>query len=350
MKIFMLIKWLHYSGAPKMFLWVAKSLASRGYDVTIFTYMEGSKIELPSNITHIHYNLEDKGIIGKIKYIRKVIKDIKADISISFLLDANVYNTFACFGLKTKSIICERNDPFKPGYYKLWLWKPFFRLADGGVFQLKKVREYYSNIKHNSVVIPNPVSVPNISLNNSLFDRKKKITSVGRLDIFQKRQDLLIKAFSIFSKSHPDYTLNLYGDGPDETKLRKIAEEEGVSNRVIFEGVTDLPLKSISDSQFFVLSSDFEGIPNSLIEAMSIGLPCIATDCRPGGADFLIENNANGILTPQGDIISLAEAMNYLVSHPNEADKMGQEAKKISSNLSEKKIGDKWMQYIESVH
>ena len=75
MKIFMLIKWLHYSGAPKMFLWVAKSLASRGYDVTIFTYMEGSKIELPSNITHIHYNLEDKGIIGKIKYIRKVIKE-----------------------------------------------------------------------------------------------------------------------------------------------------------------------------------------------------------------------------------------------------------------------------------
>lgn len=147
MKIFMLIKRLRYSGAYKMFMWVAKALADRGYDVTVFTYMRSDVEKLPSNIRWIQADLEDAGIRKRVGEVRHYMEKCGADVSISFLLDANIINTLACLGLKTKSIICERNDPYKPHYYKLQLTKWMFRFADGAVFQLPKVADYYSMIR-----------------------------------------------------------------------------------------------------------------------------------------------------------------------------------------------------------
>lgn len=352
MKIFMLIKWLHYSGAPKMFAWVANSLADKGHDVTVFTFMECEKgVALSPNIRHIHKNLENVGLIGKIRNIRAAIKEIDPDVSISFLLDANVYNMFACYGLRTKSVVCERNDPFKPGYYKLKFWKPWFRLADGAVYQLPKVAKYYSNIKGKTAVIPNPVLCKSDIVVRPFAERKKEIVTLGRIDLFQKRHDVLVKAFAIFHKSHPDYTLVIYGDGDkkDTDALKALIEELGVSHAVNLAGVTHNPQESIKDSALFALSSDFEGIPNALIEAMSIGLPCISTDCRPGGAAFLIENGVNGYVVPAGDTEQFAERMSAMVTDPGLMDVMSKESLKISERLSEGRIADMWNEYVESL-
>lgn len=345
----MIIRWLHYSGAPRMLKWVAEALAERGHDVTVLTFSKGIDIGDFGKVTHIHHDLDGVGLFGKIKHIRKVIKEQDADVSISFLLDSNVYNTFGCLGLRTKSIICERNDPFKPHYYKLKLWKPLFSLADGGVFQLERVREYYSNIKRNVAVIPNPVFDEEHLFVKRYDERKNIITSVGRLDIFQKRQDVLIKAFALFRERHSDYTLRLYGDGPDVDVLKQIAKDENVYKYVQFCGVVDKPQEAIMNSKFYVLSSDFEGIPNSLIEAMTIGLPCISTDCRPGGAALLIENNKNGLLVKTNDIQELASAMNRYAEDPNFADEMGYNARSIAEKYSENKIGDKWSDFVLSL-
>ena len=125
----MLIKQLHYSGASKMFLWVANALAERGLDITVLTYMKSEGVNPPKTVKWIDLDyLENKNIYSKYKAIRKHIKQTSPDLCISFLLDANILNIFACLNLKTKSIVCERNDPFKPGYYKLKLLKPFFVL------------------------------------------------------------------------------------------------------------------------------------------------------------------------------------------------------------------------------
>ena len=343
----MVIKRLRYSGAYKMFMWLANVLCDRGHEVTVMTFMPNDIQTLNPKINWIkHDELEKKSIIKIIYILRHEINRIKPDVSISFLLDANVYNIFACIGLKTKSVISERNDPFKPGYRKLQFWKPWFRFANGAVYQLPKVAEYYSIIKAPTAVIPNPVLCKdNIEL-DSFSKRPNLINVLGRLDIFQKRHDILIEAFALFLKRYPSFTLVFYGDGPDKEKMVQQIRKLGIENNVIFAGITNKPLEVMKTSKMYILTSDFEGIPNSLIEAMSIGLPCIATDCRPGGARLLIDNEKNGFIVPQGDADAIADKMKWFMQHPNEADKMGLEGTKIKNTFSEEIITNQWEDYL----
>lgn len=350
MKIFMLIKRLDYSGACKMFVWLANSLCKKGHEVTIMTFMSRNTANIEKTIKWIQCDyLENKDIFKKIITIRRNIKECKPDVSISFLLDANVYNTFACMGLKTKSVISERNDPFKPGYWVLKFWKPWFRFAKGAVFQLPKVAEYYSNVKAPTAVIPNPVLCHH-DIEIAPFEKRPDTISVlGRLDIFQKRHDVLIEAFSKFVKWYPSFMLYFYGDGPDKKKMQNQVSKLSLEGKVIFAGITNTPIEVMRNSKMYILTSDFEGIPNSLIEAMSLGLPCISTDCRPGGARLLINDGINGFIVPQGDSNAIAEKMKWYMQHPNEANLYGKRAKNISERFSEEKVTLMWNKYLKSL-
>ena len=331
-----------------MFMWVAKALADRGHEVTVFTYKNNDVKELPTNIRWIQADLEHAGIYKSVLEARRQMKEWGADVSISFLLDANIINTIACLGIRTKSIICERNDPYKPHYYKLRLTKSLFRLADGAVFQLPKVADYYSMVKGPTAVIPNPVIPTSTELELKPFDERENIiVSLGRLDLFQKRQDILIGAFAKFLEKHPDYRLELYGDGSDEGKLKDLVVKLGISENVIFGGITYHSLQVLSKAKFFVLSSDFEGIPNALLEAMSLGLPCISTKCRPGGAEYLIQDGDNGLLIDTGNVEALFQAMNTMAD-TNIGDNIGNNAKSISDRFSEERITDMWCKYVKN--
>lgn len=350
MKIFMLIKKLRYCGAFKMFMWLADALCKQGHSVTIMTFMPNDVNELNPNINWIkHDELANKNIFQKIHIIRREIKAINPDVSISFLLDANVYNIFACLGCRTKSIVCERNDPFKPGYRVLQFWKPWFCLAKGAVFQLPRVKEYYDNIKSPTAVIPNPVLCNSKTNIKPFAERCNIINILGRLDLFQKRHDVMIDAFFKFKKKYSDFKLVFYGDGPDKDKMKMQINKLGLSESVIFGGVTDKPESMMAQSKMFVLTSDFEGIPNSLIEAMSLGLPCISTDCRPGGASLLIDNNYNGFVVPPGNSDAIVNKMFWYMEHPEIADEMGAKAKLIGEKFSEQKIINLWELYLNSL-
>ena len=98
------------------------------------------------------------------------------------------------------------------------------------------------------------------------------------------------------------------------------------------------PIDQMLDAYMFVLTSDYEGIPNSLIEAMSLGVPVVATDCTPGGAALLINNKNNGILVPRGSAHEVAKAMTYLLDNPSQAEKYGENARKVIEKYSEEKI------------
>lgn len=345
----MIIKRLHYSGAAKMFLWIANALAERGIDVTILTYKKSENI-IPSRIVkwaNLDY-LENRNLIYKYKVIRKYLKQELPDFCISFLLDANILNIIACLNLKTKSIVCERNDPYKPGYYKLKILRCLFSLADGAVFQLNDVAKFYNNIKVPTAVIPNPVKeISNISI-KTIDERDNVIVSIGRLDIFQKRQDVLIKAFEIFHQKYPNYQLLIYGDGAkkDVDNICRLIKCYKLDKCVLLKGVTNNSIRELSHSKFFVFTSDFEGIPNSLVEAMSIGLPCIATDCSPGGARLLIDDCVNGFLVPKGDYVMIAKKMCYLVENIGIAESMGNKAKEIVHEYNSDKISNMWIEYL----
>lgn len=354
MKIFMLIRFLDYSGAPTMFMWVAEAMKKRGHEVVVCTYNTLQKdIRLSEGIKWVDFTEEHKGFFGTISKVRKLLKEYHPDVSISFQLDANVYNILACYGLRTKSVVCERNDPYKPGYWKLKLFKPLFSMADGAVFQLPKAREYYNNIKVSTAIIPNPI-VSKTDVRCMSHDKRKHIIAThGRIDIFQKRQDILIDAFAKVIKDHPDYQLHIYGSQwpgtHDEDKLRELIKRLGLQGKACLKGVSKNPQNDIKNAMVWVSTSDFEGISNALMDAMAIGMPVVATDCSPGGAAFLIKNKENGLLVNRGDANAVYEGIKYMIDHLSEADEMGRRALEIEKLLDSAKIEKQWEEYLFSL-
>ena len=131
--------------------------------------------------------------------------------------------------------------------------------------------------------------------------------------------------------------------------MRALVTRSGVEEKVIFPGFTTNPHKEMANSKMFVLTSDFEGIPNTLMDAMALGLPCVSTDCRPGGAKLLIENGINGFIVPKGDSAAVAEKMNLIAGNPEMADRIGNNAKGIVSKYSKEEIGNLWNEYLEKI-
>ena len=103
----------------------------------------------------------------------------------------------------------------------------------------------------------------------------------------------------------------------------------------------------IVDAAAYVLSSDYEGISNSLLEAMAMGIPVISTDCPIGGSRMLIEHKKNGMLVPVGDKRALIEAMKYIIEHAEDAERMGQEAAKVKERFSIQAVADAWLEYMK---
>jgi glycosyltransferase involved in cell wall biosynthesis len=158
----------------------------------------------------------------------------------------------------------------------------------------------------------------------------------------------MLEAFKQVVEKHPEYTLKFFGDGPDEEKMKSYAEELGISQNVCFCGRSDNILEDISHSEIFVLSSDYEGIPNSLLEAMSLGLPCVSTDCSPGGARMLIKDGENGLLVPRGDEDALASAILRMIEDRDFAVSCGKRAAEVRERFALPVILSAWEKYIES--
>lgn len=350
MKIVMVLTKLRYGGAEKIFMWLASTLAKQGHEIIVFTYIASDLKTLPYPIHWIQQDLVRANYYTKYKAYKQIIRTYTPDCCISFQLETNILNILACLSTSTKSIVCERCDPYKPHYYKLKLVKPLFRLADGAVFQLEKARMFYSMVKKPTAVIPNPAFQEFYFASIKPFhERENIIVTLSRYDIFQKRQDILIKAFHKFQKQYSQFKLLIYGDGKDKHKIEKLIRKLGLQDCVILAGYTDKVKEVIKRAKFFVLSSDFEGIPNALIEAMSVGIPCISTDCSPGGASLLITDGVNGGLVPKGDINALYKKMCYFVKEWELTDKMGYEGQKIIKRFSEEKIIDLWNGYLKRV-
>lgn len=354
-RILFVISLLKYGGAQKILSFLANNLSSKGYEVYIYTFA-GNTIDYKLNkeVIVLYEDKVHKNILVK-KFApffktRRIIKQINPDVVISFLTNANFLSIICTLFTKIPVIISERSDPYYEKNIMLSFMRLFYRFADGAVFQTTGARNYYSEkIRKISTVIPNPVIG---EYENSLLPfskRKNEIAFVARFDIKQKRQDVIVKAFKKVVEKYKEMKLVFYGDGPDLEKIMRMVERYNLSNNVIFKGKIDNVNCAIKDAKLFVLTSDYEGIPNALIEAMSIGLPVISTDCSPGGARSLIEHKKNGLLVPRGDIDELANSIIYLLDNPDIAEMLGKEAKKIIETLDSNKILDLWEDYLKKI-
>ena len=357
MKMMINIIGLGKGGAERVVSVLANKLINK-YDIDILVNTENN-IAYKINPKVKIISLDEKRI--KLTFIRnlkrivnssKIIKEEKPDIIISFLPVPSYRVLFLKRNIgNIPIIIADRNDPKRE--YKSFInkiaMKILYKKADGFVFQTMEQKEYFEkSIKENSRIIYNPIKDEFISDDNGKIKKEKTIISVGRLTE-QKNHKMLINAFSNIIKNFPDYTLKIYGEGNLEESLKKQITDLKLQDKVLLCGVSNNIKNELQKSEIFVLPSNYEGMPNVLIEAMAVGLPVISTDCPCGGPRELIQNGVNGILIPVNDEKSMQQSIELLIKNEDVASKIGNEAKKIKELLNSNKIVEQWEEYIEFI-
>lgn len=351
-----LVAYLHGAGgAERQITLLANVMAKRGYEVHFIVLAEFSKRYPISDkvIVHDLTGAESKGlhpIIGRYLALKIAYSEIQPDITIHYNLQSAYLTLAMPRKVYGKAIYSERGDPYDKEYSGLlgkirdWTVKGM----DGLVFQSEGARDFFDeSVRTKSVVIHNSVEVPVDKYPVPEY-RRKRIVSAGRLHE-QKNYDLLIDAFAKIAKDIPEYELVIYGDGDLRDSLQKKIHGYGLNEQIsLLPACKDL-WDNIQDASLFVLSSDFEGMPNALMEAMALGIPSVSTDCRPGGARTLIEDGVNGFVVPRMNVDALAEKMKYVIEHPEVAKTISEGGRKIAETHDEKRTFDKWEVFIKSV-
>lgn len=283
---------------------------------------------------------------------KKIIESENPDIIISFLPIPS-YRILLLKKLKIIKkpvIISVRNDPKNEcnNVISKYLMKTLYPVSDGCVFQTEEQKNYFGDdLKNKSTIIYNPIrdefTKPNLNVK-----REQIIINVGRL-VEQKNQKLLISAFANIVHKYPNYKLKIFGDGPLESELQSYINDLNLNDKVSLCGTTKNIMKELLKAEIFVLSSDYEGMPNALIEAMACGLSCISTDCPCGGPRALIINNKNGILIETNNELQLTEKIEYILINKKNAIEMGNEARKVVDKLLLDNISKEWMEYINKI-
>lgn len=355
MKILFLIDENTYGGAPKMMSQIANATARcLDYEIIFYPYLN-DKITYPLDRrirfikgTPFKGNYLTRHFI-KLKEVVERIGQLHPDLIISFMPNPNVAAIFASRKYRIPVIISERGDPRANKSIFSKIKYGFYKYCSALVCQIPGEASFFSKrVQKKTVIIPNSISIE--KKERACFkDRENSIAFVGRFQIKQKRQDLMIKIFNEIAKEDPFVTLDFYGDGADEPVIKAMVKRFGLDNRVIFHGAVNDLFERIFKSKVYVLTSDYEGIPNSLIEAMALGIPCVSFDCKPGGARFLINNGINGILVGYRDVCGAINAIRKLLNDEELSDKLGMEAQRIICTLNQDVINRKWVELIERI-
>lgn len=279
--------------------------------------------------------------------LRKQIRTYQPDVILSFLREPILFSIiFKMLGIiKCPLVVSERNDPTRESKFSRWFEKNFYQKADRIVCQSAKVCTFFpEKHRHKTVVIPNPIAASAIP-ERFEGERKHTVVSVGRLRK-QKNLSMLLRAFSRLPEKFADFDLEIYGGGNLEEELQEEIKNLGLSGRAKLMGVKKNVMHYIADSALFVMSSDYEGFPNALAEAMATGLPVISTDFSTGVAKDII-GKENGIVIPVGDEDALLSAMETMLSQEEKWDAFSRANRLLLETLSEENVVKMWVDVLD---
>ena len=353
---------LCHGGAERVVSNLANQFAAEGYTVYVATeWYSEEEFPLDPRVIRVHVGLreqdEHKGRITKfllrIRYLKEFMMQYHPDVLCAFAHKALFRALMAEKGTGVPVVVCVRIDPV--GNYESLRDKIQIRWllpkAAGAVFQTEDQRRFFKPyLQDNSTIIVNPVAPKYLNVPKPAH-RDKSVVHSARLADF-KNQAMLCRAFVKVHERHPDYVLKIYGpDSEDGTLqiLQKIIKENNAGDWILLMGGSDSLEQQLPHGAVYAYSSDYEGMPNSLIEAMCLGLPCVSTDCPCGGPAMLIQNEVNGLLVPVGDENAMADAICRLIEDRPFAERLGDNARKIGEIVSVDNIYRQWRDYLEKV-
>ena len=337
-------------GAERVALALASYFVQNGYHFTfLLTKDKSVKYPIPSGVAVVD-DIAGPSVrpLQQILYIRDVMKANPQAPFISFLPHQNMYTLIASIGLSNKVIISVRNDPrfdFPNNRILPKVRDVLYRKASAIVFQTKTQMGLLPlALQAKGTVILNPIS-------NSVPEpytgtRRKVIVTSGRLEE-QKNHEMTIRAFAQFHEIHSDYILEIFGEGSMEAELKNLAKELGVAGCVMFEGFSARALEHVRTASAFVMSSRFEGLSNSMLEALAMGVPTVCARCGGGGAEAVINDGVNGVLVDVDDIDGEAEALLKIIDDSDYARSLSCAALELRDKLNLASIGACWEELLK---
>jgi len=380
MRITLVISTLDGGGAERVATNMANYWAAKGWGVTILTTDfrgRSSRYKLHPCVTHLdlgnpRFNqLPDlqaaAPIVGlidgcspseravlipratEILKLRGAISSTAPDVVISYMDRTNLCVLTATRGLGLPVIVtehCDPNENFIGAEWELLRRRLYPQASYVAVLTEESLDHFSSVAGMRGRVIPNAVTLPVFSSTDEMPRRKngRLLLAMGRLD-HGKGFDLLLRAFALVAERHPDWTLEILGEGPVRPYLESIVQRLGLGERVRMPGFTRRPFEAMRRADLFVLSSLDEGFSNVLLEAMACGVAVVSFDC-PSGPRHIIRHGVDGILVPPRDAPAMAAALDRLMGDEAERRQLAAKAPEVAERFGAEKVMRMWEELV----
>lgn len=346
---------IHDGGAERVLLQLAKRFAGCGYrSVVVTSFVDTWEYPVPEGVERLSIEQEQlpqsrlRRNLSRIKALRRIIREYRPAALISFMAEPNFRAVLASRFLPVKTIVSVRNDPEREyaGRLGRLIGRWILPLADGCVFQTEKAKKWFpKRLQKRSRVIMNQVDERFFQVTG--VGENGYVMTAGRLTP-QKNQALLIRSFAAIA-GDVEEELRIYGEGELRPGLEDLITQLGMEERIRLMGASDDMPAVLAGCKLFVLPSDFEGMPNALLEAMAAGRCCVSTACPCGGPEAVIENGVNGLLVPVGEEEALSAAMLELLKDEEKRRALAAAAGERAEAFRPETIFEHWRDYVEQV-